>query len=144
MDGGDVAAVASIEKSASSAWNEQQIARELQRNTGLVLVAVSPDDVAQAWCCGVQTAEDAELLKITVSPKMQRMGLGESLLQSFCTDCAKKGVQKVFLEVRSKNYPALNLYAKHGFQEIGRRKNYYKKPVDDAIMCARRLNNDSE
>ena len=84
-------------------------------------------------------------MKITVSPLMQRLGIGEALLQSLCTFFAKQGVEQIFLEVRSKNRPALNLYAKRDFQETGRRKNYYKEPADDAVILVRRLNdNDKE
>ncbi len=145
MDVGDVDAVSVIEESAFSSWSRKQITSELQRKVGISLVAVASNGDVQAWCCGFQTGVDAELLKITVSPLMQRFGIGELLLQGLCTFFAKQGVEQIFLEVRSKNRPALNLYAKLDFQKIGRRKDYYKEPVDDAVILVRRLNdNDKE
>ena len=142
MNGGDIAAVAAIEETAVSPWNKRQIADEIQRSHGLSLVAVSADDDVHAWCCGLQMADDAELLKITVNPEKQRTGLGNSLLHDFCVFYENKGMSQIFLEVRSQNFAALALYEKQGFQAIGRRKNYYTKPVDDAIVYVRRLNND--
>ena len=142
---GDVAAVAAIEASTFSSWSRKQIVSEIQRNTGRSLVAVTSNGEVEAWCCGFQTGIDAELLKITVSPLKQRLGIGEVLLQELCTFFTKQGAEQMFLEVRSLNSPALNLYAKLGFQETGRRKQYYKEPADDAIIFVRRLNdNDKE
>jgi len=142
---GDVATVAAIEASAVSSWSMEQIASEIQRKSGISLVAVAPSGEIQAWCCGFQTGVDAELLKITVNPLEQRLGIGEALLQELCILYAKRDAQQVYLEVRSQNRPALNLYTKHNFQEVGRRKSYFKEPADDAVILAHRLNvNDKE
>lgn len=139
-----MAAVAVVEATTFSPWSREQIASELKRKTGFSLVAVSTNGEVAAWCCGFQTGIDAELLKITVSPLMQRLGLGEALLQKLCTFFAQQGVEQIFLEVRSENQAALNLYIKSGFLETGRRKNYYKEPADDAVILVRRLNNNKE
>jgi len=142
---GDVAAVAAIEASVVSSWSMEQIASELKRRTGLSLVAVASSGEIRAWCCGFQTGIDAELLKITVNPPVQRIGLGEALLQELCLLFAKQGSKQIFLEVRSQNNPALKLYEEQGFLETGRRNSYYKEPADDAVILVRRLNaNDKE
>lgn len=142
MNGEDAAAVFAIEESALSSWNRQQIISELQRRSGIALVAVAENGEVQAWCCGLQTGVDAELLKITVSPEVQRSGIGKNLLQEFCSVVRKQGAGQLFLEVRSRNYPALRFYEKQGFEETGRRKEYYKEPADEAVICVLRLNND--
>lgn len=46
----------------------------------------------------------------------------------------QKGAQRIFLEVRSRNDPAIGLYQKQGFRTIGTRKNYYQYPQDDALV----------
>jgi ribosomal-protein-alanine acetyltransferase len=137
---GDLATVAAIEASAVSLWSLEQIASELKRKSGISLVAVASNGELQAWCCGFQTGVDAELLKITVNPLVQRLGIGEDLLQELCLLYAKRGARQMYLEVRSQNRPALNLYAKQNFQEVGRRKSYYKEPADDVVILAHRLN----
>ena len=145
MGVGDVSAVADIEAATGSSWGADQVASELQRRTGVALVAVTSSGEVVAWCCAFQTGSDAELLKITVSPMVQRMGLGTALLQTLFSLFTKKNVEQIFLEVRSRNRPALNLYEKHNFKEIGRRNNYYKEPTDDAVVCVHRLKtNDNE
>ncbi len=137
---GDVATVTDIEASTFSSWNSNQIHSELTRKNGVSLVAVASDKVVVAWCCGVQTGVDAELLKITVHSSMQRCGIAEMLLEDLCTFFSKQQVEQIFLEVRSQNYPALQLYDKLDWHTTGRRKNYYKEPVDDALLFVRRLN----
>lgn len=140
---GDVNAVAAIEAGIFSPWNREQIIAELKRETGLSLVAVAQNKKVLAWCCGFQTGVDAELLKITVSPSMQRLGIAKALLQELCTVFEKQGREQIFLEVRSQNHPALCLYKKHGFYETGSRKNYYKDPSDDAVLLVCRLNDNA-
>jgi ribosomal-protein-alanine N-acetyltransferase len=140
----DIAAVAAIEASASSPWSKEQVASELHRKTGIALVAMAPNGGVAAWCCGLQAGADAELLKITVNPSKRRLGHGEALLQKLYAHCVAEGAEQIFLEVRSRNIPALQLYAKQGFQEGGRRKGYYKEPADDALILVRNLGNDNK
>ena len=143
MTVGDVVAVAAIEASSLSLWSREQVAAELQKETGRALVAVASGGEIEAWCCGFQVGADAELLKVTVRPERRRNGIAEALLQELCSQFAEHGMEQMFLEVRSQNYPALQLYAKLGWQETGRRKNYYKEPVDDAVILLRRFNKDN-
>ena len=140
MGVGDVAAVAAIEAGSLSPWSMEQIAAELQKETGRALVAVASGEEVVAWCCGFQTGTDAELLKVTVQLERRKRGIAEALLQELCFRFTEHGMEQMFLEVRSQNFPALQLYAKLGWQETGRRKNYYKEPVDDAVILVRRFN----
>ena len=141
MSVGDVAAVAAIEAGSLSPWSRRQLAAELQKKTGRALVAEASGGKIEAWCCGLQAGTDAELLKITVQLEKRRRGVAEALLLELCSQFAEHGMEQMFLEVRSRNYPALQLYAKLGWQETGRRKNYYKGPADDAVVLVRRLQN---
>ncbi len=144
MSVGDVAVVAAIEAGSLSPWSLEQIAAELQKETACALVAVASGGEIVAWCCGFQTGIDAELLKVTVRLERRRRGSAEALLHELCSQFAEHGMEQMFLEVRSRNYPALQLYAKLGWQETGRRKIYYKDPVDDAVILVRRFNKDKE
>ncbi|MCF8057378.1 MAG: ribosomal protein S18-alanine N-acetyltransferase [Desulfocapsa sp.] len=140
----DVAAVAAIEADSPSSWSREQIEAELGKETGCALVAVSSSGRVEAWCCGLQAGPDAELLKVTVRAERRRKGLAEALLQALCSHFAEHDAEQVFLEVRSRNFPALQLYAKLGWQETGRRKRYYNEPADDAIILVRRLAKDKK
>ena len=63
-------------------------------------------------------------------------GVGDALLDVFCR-FGQAHLSFLTLEVRASNAPAIALYRKHGFQEAGRRKNYYQQPREDAIIMTR-------
>lgn len=78
--------------------------------------------------------EEAELLNIAVAKKVQKKGLGSSLIQKGQQELACFGVEKIFLEVRESNLSAQKLYEKNGFLLLSRRKNYYHHPLEDALI----------
>ncbi len=61
------------------------------------------------------------------------------MLDVLLIDLGRKGVKAAFLEVRESNAAARGLYGSRGFREIGRRKNYYRRPVEDALVMRRIL-----
>lgn len=83
---------------------------------------------------------DAELLNISVAPKYQRKGIGQSLL-AHAANCVRDKADMLFLEVRVSNRKAIELYAKEGFFEVGQRKNYYPtvNGHEDALLMAMQL-----
>jgi ribosomal-protein-alanine N-acetyltransferase len=76
----------------------------------------------------MQVMEQFELLNIAVADSHQGKGLGNYLIKVLKNQADKKSVKTIFLEVRESNKPAVSLYQKHGFLQVGKRKNYY---VDD-------------
>ena len=78
--------------------------------------------------------DEAEIAIIAVKRKCRRQGLGRFLLDEICTWARTKEITKIHLEVRSENEAAVHLYRSYGFEEVGRRKNYYEAPRDDAIL----------
>lgn len=81
---------------------------------------------------------EAELLNICVHPMHQGKGLAKTLLNHLIEHATQKNNHEMFLEVRESNTSAQHLYEKLGFNEIGRRKNYYpgKNGREDAILMA--------
>ena len=75
-----------------------------------------------------------ELENIVVAASARRMGLGKRLLDALRAEAYKTNSAAVFLEVRESNAAARALYGKAGFRESGRRKSYYKNPLEDAIL----------
>lgn len=141
---GDVDGVMGIEAACLSPWSRAQVSEELDKQAGLALVAVTSSGVVRGWCCGLLAALDAELLKIAVCPTLRGQGVATDLFNKLCCVFAARGGEQIFLEVRSQNLSARKFYVKQNFQEAGRRKNYYKEPVDDAIIFVRKLNEDKE
>lgn len=85
---------------------------------------------------------EAELLNITISPTSQGKGIGKYLLQKLMHEAKKLNADECFLEVRESNHNAYKLYERFGFNEIGRRPNYYpsEKGYEDALIMAYLLN----
>jgi ribosomal-protein-alanine N-acetyltransferase len=82
--------------------------------------------------------DEAHLLNITVAPACQGRGLGLVLLTHLMQRARQRGGQECFLEVRASNLSAYRLYERFGFNEIGRRRNYYPAPGggEDALVMA--------
>ena len=64
----------------------------------------------------------------------RRRGIGSQLLKELIAIARERKLQTIFLEVRESNVAARALYCKFGFEESGRRKNYYANPTEDAVL----------
>ena len=129
----DLQSVLEIEAQEPSAWNVEMVRSELCAGNSIHLAARSSGKVA-GWVCGRTVLEEAELLKIAVSRRYRRQGIGTCLLDHLLGLCIAHGAGKLFLEVRSMNRAAVGFYRGYGFVEIGRRKGYYQNPPDDALV----------
>ncbi|QDX80571.1 ribosomal-protein-alanine N-acetyltransferase [Denitratisoma sp. DHT3] len=85
--------------------------------------------------------DEAHLLNISVVPELQGRGLGSRLLEHFFADARAHGGSRMLLEVRPSNAAGLRLYARHGFAEIGRRRDYYpaRHGREEAVVMERAL-----
>lgn len=79
-------------------------------------------------------ADEAEILNLAVAASERRQGIGWLLVQKAIAECKAAGVKTIFLEVRESNEGARNLYARAGFKEAGRRREYYREPTEDALV----------
>ncbi|AZC71943.1 ribosomal protein S18-alanine N-acetyltransferase [Pseudomonas chlororaphis] len=82
--------------------------------------------------------DEAHLLNITVKPENQGRGLGLRLLEELMKRAYQKDARECFLEVRSSNQIAYRLYERYGFNEVGRRRDYYPATGgrEDALVMA--------
>lgn len=90
---------------------------------------------AVAW----YVLDEGELANLAVLATLRRRGIGRMLLRAVLSDAVRRGVSKLYLEVRESNVAARELYAAQGFEEVGRRKGYYRSPVEDALILRRTL-----
>ena len=84
-------------------------------------------------------AGEAEILEVAVSGRMRRCGIASELMDEISGWCIENGVERILLEVRVSNFPARAYYKKYGFAEDGVRKNYYRNPVEDAVLMSKKL-----
>ena len=83
--------------------------------------------------------DEAEIANLAVAPAARRHGIGGLLLDRMSADLARDGVESLYLDVRESNASARALYASRSFQEVGRRRGYYRHPTEDALQLKREL-----
>ena len=130
----DVPQIAELEKICfSDPWSEVSIASELENPLSCWLVAVEEEKVV--GYVGSQTVLDgSDMMNIAVDPAFRRKGLAEALINRLIDLLRQRKSRCLVLEVRASNAPAITLYGKLGFTEIGCRRNYYRNPKEDALI----------
>jgi ribosomal-protein-alanine N-acetyltransferase len=79
-------------------------------------------------------ADEGEIANLAVREPTRRRGIGSMLLAGALKEGRRRGANNMYLEVRESNEAARQLYASRGFEEIGRRKRYYRHPEEDAVV----------
>lgn len=98
--------------------------------------ALLPDGTPLGYGGYSLAADEAEILTVAVSPAFRRHGAGRALMLVLLRDARSRGAAHVYLEYRASNEAARSLYASLGFTETGRRRNYYSRPREDAVLMA--------
>lgn len=134
MEHSHIPQIAQLEKLCfSDPWSESSIASELSNPLSCWLVAVEGEQVA--GYIGSQTVMgETDMMNVAVAPDYRRQGVGEKLILTLVDILKAQGSHWLMLEVRQSNAPARALYEKLGFSEVGRRKNYYRNPKEDALI----------
>jgi len=134
MQACDVHAIAELEKICfNDPWSEKSIASELDNPLSCWLVACVDDQVI--GYVGSQTVLDgSDMMNIAVSPQYRRKDIAEKLIHVLVEKLKERDAICLVLEVRASNESAIALYDKLGFAEIGRRRNYYRNPKEDALI----------
>lgn len=134
MQPADVAQVAELEKLCFSApWSENSIRSELTNPLSLWLVAVDGDTIA-GYVGSQSVMGEADMMNVAVAPVYRRQGVAERLVALLVDKLTFNNVSSLTLEVRASNEPAIALYRKMSFVQVGRRPNYYTKPKEDALI----------
>ncbi len=114
-----------------SPWTLEQIEADLARPETTYL-ALSEAGKAIGFLAIQDLSGELEITQLAVLPDWQGKGYGRQLLATL-----KDRPEAIFLEVRASNRPAIGLYQKHGFEEVGRRQAYYHNPTEDALLMSR-------
>jgi len=117
----------------SEPWTLESIEKEVNNPVAEYLVAEGDEGVigyAGLW----HILDEGEIINIAVDPKWRRNRVGQQLLNGLIEKAKTYDLEVIHLEVRESNFEACTLYKKHGFYEIAKRKNYYHKPTEDAII----------
>lgn len=135
----DVPAVAAIEKECfSMPWSVKSFEDSLHREDTIFLVCIDEDSESLEQVAGYLgmylSFEEGEITNVAVAPQYRNRGCGQLLIAAIMQEAATQCAQSILLEVRKSNVPAISLYKKNGFEEIGIRKNFYERPTEDAII----------
>ena len=134
----DIPAVHAIEQSVfADPWSAQDFRDCVSSDVLFHVVETADGGSVAGYVVALDAADEGEILNLAVAPGGRRHGLGRALVHDILATLAARGVQHVYLEVRESNAPARALYAAHGFTEVGRRQQYYRRPVEDAIVLRR-------
>lgn len=130
----DASALAKILDNAAEAaqWPLESYERMTHLPGALALVCETETGVT-GFLLARQVADEAEVLNLAVLRESRRKGQAAALLTTALEQFRDSGVLRIFLEVRESNQPAIAFYTKHGFTRSGRRKAYYRSPVEDAL-----------
>jgi ribosomal-protein-alanine N-acetyltransferase len=137
---GDVEAVAAIEASAfSNPWHPHTFRSLIKEGRAHILLAESTDSEVLGYAVVWWVIEQGELANLAVRDEHQRRGIGSALLDRVLEDLVAHEVESLFLEVRASNKGAVELYLSRGFTQVAVRKEYYRKPSEDALILLRQL-----
>ena len=133
----DVAAVADLEQDnlGNDAWSEGLIATGVAGELPTVVYLVAElDSRVVAYAAASIVADIAELQRIAVDPTYRRRGLAAALVTELVTRSTTEGADRLLLEVREDNAGALAFYVAAGFEEIDRRRRYYRDGATAVVM----------
>lgn len=129
--------VAAIENDCfSHPWSRRSLESELQNETSRFLVAVEDGKVI-GYIGMSAVIDEGYLFNVAVDRQYRKKGVGSALVRELVTFCQKRNYAFLTLEVRESNAPAISLYSRFGFVRVGERKNYYSKPVENALLMTK-------
>jgi [ribosomal protein S18]-alanine N-acetyltransferase len=135
----DLARVVEIERASfSDPWSFTAFRSALEEERINFHIAQDGESVvgyAVSWC----VIDEAELANLAVVPAMRGQRIGAALLDRAMADARGAGCLVMHLEVRESNAAARALYESRGFGMVGRRKRYYRGPIEDALILRARL-----
>ena len=135
----DVDMMSTIEKACFTVpWSRDSIERAIKSNTSYC-VSVLYGGIVVGFGFSRTVVDECEILNLVVSPKHRRQGIGSLILNEMLKYSVSRGAKTSYLEVRASNEAASELYLKTGYTVVGRRKNYYRYPTEDAVLMAKDL-----
>lgn len=135
----DVPQVAAIERLCFSApWNENMIISSWESRLSCWLIA-EIDGCVAGYVGSEAVLDSADMMNIAVVPEYRKRGIAEALIKALVEHLQQRDILFLLLEVRVSNAPAIALYNKLCFEQVGRRPKYYTNPREDALILRKEL-----
>lgn len=117
----------------SQPWSAQVLQAELKNTTAYFLAARENNKLA-GYAGMYHVLDEGYIANIAVAPEFRRRGVGTMLLEGLLAHARAHALSFLTLEVRESNLPAIALYSKVGFSQVGRRRGFYEAPCEDALL----------
>jgi len=125
-------------ESFSDPWRKECFLEDIHKEFTCPAVAKIGEELV-GYTCLWRIEDELQIANIAVDKGYRRKGIAQKLIEWIIQQGLKQNCRTVLLDVRESNLVALEFYRKFGFEEIGRRKNYYRYPVENAIIMQRKL-----
>ncbi len=138
MEEKDLREVSVLERDVfADPWTMDSLGDSLLEDT-IFLVYEKFDEIA-GYVGMYYSFDEGAITRVCVKQKYRRQKIADSMLRKLFALSVERGVEKIFLEVRVSNIPALNLYTRCGFNTIGKRPRFYSHPSEDAYIMRKSL-----
>jgi [ribosomal protein S18]-alanine N-acetyltransferase len=133
MTASDASAAHSILKESpeASIWSKESLLESVSQG---IAWAAELDGRVAGILIGRVAADEFEILNLAVGKACRRRGIATQLVRSALEHVRAAGARRTYLEVRASNAGGIAFYARMGFRECGRRPDYYRDPVEDAVL----------
>jgi [ribosomal protein S18]-alanine N-acetyltransferase len=123
------------EASFTNPWTREMYVSELENRTvSFCYLARDPSNQAVGFCSFWRVLDELHINNLAVVPEVRRVGVASTLLTFVLAEGVRLGARRATLEVRRSNDAARMLYERFGFAVAGVRRDYYTKPVEDALI----------
>lgn len=117
-------------------WTRDFILSQLPDERHIFLIAVSGERLL-GYVGMMYVLDEGYISNVAVAKDFRRHGIADALIDELTRRAEKLSLAFMTLEVRESNAPAISLYRKHGFTKVGKRKNYYELPREDALLMTK-------
>lgn len=125
--------IAKIENACfEKSWSENLLKSQLESKNSVTFLCLAGGEAA-GFITLTKAFDELQIDILAVLPKFRRMGIADRLFKAVCEFSENNGINSLTLEVRASNIPAISLYKKHGFRQVGLRKKYYGG-IEDAVL----------
>ena len=121
----------------SRPWSKRMLGEELENQCAAFLVAEDERGTVLGYAGLLVMMDEGYITNVAVFPEYRRMGIAAKIIEVYLNFAKANDLAFLTLEVRPSNTAAIALYRRFGFEEVGRRKNYYDLPKEDALILTR-------
>ena len=137
MTASDVNSICEIERECfTRPWNERNFLDSLNNGCSVFFVSVD-GGIITGFIGADKVGGEVYISNVAVREKFRKRGVASALIDAMNSYCIDNNAEFITLEVRVSNTPAVNLYEKSGFENLGRRKNFYSAPNEDAFIMTK-------